>query len=48
MTKLTMHYIKNHFVVTGSDISPLQFKSRPEARDSVQDSPSRFTHNGDR
>jgi hypothetical protein len=32
MTTFTMHYIKGHFVVSGPDISPMRFKSRPEAR----------------
>jgi hypothetical protein len=31
MTTLTMRYIRGHFVVTGPDISPMLFKSRPEA-----------------
>jgi hypothetical protein len=29
---LTMRYIRGRFVVTGPDISPMLFKSRPEAR----------------
>ena len=33
MTTLTMRYIKGDFVVTGPDVPPMQFKSRPEARD---------------
>ena len=33
MTTLTLRRIKDHFVVTGPDIEPMQFKSRPEARD---------------
>ena len=33
MTTLTLRRIKNHFVVTGPDIEPTRFKSRPEARD---------------
>jgi hypothetical protein len=33
MTTFTMRYIKGHFVVTGSDVPPMQFKSRAEARD---------------
>ena len=33
MTTLTVRRIKDHFVVTGPDIEPMQFKSRPEARD---------------
>jgi hypothetical protein len=33
MTTFTMRYIKGHFVVTGPDVPPMQFKSRPEARD---------------
>ena len=33
MTTFTMRYIKGHFVVTGLDVPPMQFKSRAEARD---------------
>jgi hypothetical protein len=33
MTTFTMRYIKGHFVVTGPDVPPMQFKSRAEARD---------------
>ena len=33
MTTLTMRYSKGHFVVTGPDVPPMRFKSRPEARD---------------
>ena len=33
MTILTLRRIKDHFVVTGPDIEPTRFKSRPEARD---------------
>jgi hypothetical protein len=33
MTTLTMRYTNGHFVVTGPDIQPAKFKSRPEARD---------------
>ena len=33
MTTLTFRRIKDHFVVTGPDIEPTRFKSRPEARD---------------
>jgi hypothetical protein len=33
MPTLTLRRIKNHFVVTGPDIEPTRFKSRPEARD---------------
>ena len=33
MTTLTLRYIRDHFVVTGPDIEPMRFKSRPEARD---------------
>jgi hypothetical protein len=33
MTTLTLRRIKDHFVVTGPDIEPMKFKSRPEARD---------------
>lgn len=32
MTTLTLRRIKDHFVVSGPDIEPLYFKSRPEAR----------------
>ena len=33
MTTLTMRIIKGDFVVTGPDIAPMKFKSRPEASD---------------
>ena len=33
MTTLTMRLVKGDFVVTGPDIEPMRFKSRPEARD---------------
>ena len=33
VTTLTLRRIKGHFVVTGPDIPPMQFKSRPEAKD---------------
>ena len=33
MTTFTMRSVKGHFVVTGPDIPPMQFKSRAEARD---------------
>ena len=33
MTTLTLRYIKGDFVVTGSDIEPLRFKTRREAKD---------------
>jgi hypothetical protein len=33
MTVLTLRYIKGDFVVTASDIAPMKFKSRREARD---------------
>ncbi len=32
MTTLTLRRIKDHFVITGPDIEPMRFKSRPEAR----------------
>ena len=32
MTVLTMRRIRDHFIVTGSDIEPLTFKTRYEAR----------------
>jgi hypothetical protein len=31
MTTLTMRMIKGHFVVSGPDVEPMKFKSRPEA-----------------
>ena len=31
-----MRYVKGHFVLTGLDVPSMRFKSRPEARDSVQ------------
>ena len=33
MTALTLRRIRGEFVVTGPDIEPMRFKSRPEARD---------------
>ena len=33
MTTLTMRVVKGDFIVTGPDIAPMKFKSRPEARD---------------
>ena len=33
MTNLTLRRIKNHFVVTGPDIVPMRFETRPEAKD---------------
>jgi hypothetical protein len=33
MPKLTLRYIKGHFVVSGPDIPPMWFGSRPEAKD---------------
>ena len=33
MTTFTMRYVKGHFVLTGPDVPPMQFKSRAEARD---------------
>ena len=33
MTTLTMRLVKGDFIVTGPDIAPMKFKSRPEARD---------------
>jgi hypothetical protein len=33
MTTLTLRYIKGDFVVTGSDIEPLRFKTRRAPRD---------------
>jgi hypothetical protein len=33
MTTLTMRVVPGDFIVTGPDIEPMKFKSRPEARD---------------
>ena len=33
VTTLTLRRIKDHFVVTGPDIEPMRFKTRPEAKD---------------
>ena len=33
MTTLTMRLVSGDFIVTGPDIAPMKFKSRPEARD---------------
>jgi hypothetical protein len=33
MTTLNLRRIKDHFVVTGPDVEPTRFGSRPEARD---------------
>ena len=33
MTTLTMRRVHGDFIVTGPDIAPMKFKSRPEARD---------------
>jgi hypothetical protein len=33
LTTLTMRMIRGHFVVSGPDVEPMKFKSRPEARD---------------
>ena len=33
MTTLTMRLIKGHFIVSGPDVEPMKFKSRPEASD---------------
>jgi hypothetical protein len=33
MTTLTMRLIKGDFVATGSDVEPMKFKSRREAKD---------------
>jgi hypothetical protein len=33
MTVLTMRYQQGHFVVSGPDIEPINFKTRGEARD---------------
>jgi hypothetical protein len=33
MTVLTMRYQRGHFVVSGPDVEPVEFKTRSEARD---------------
>jgi hypothetical protein len=33
MTTLTMWLVRGHFIVSGPDVEPMKFKSRPEARD---------------
>ena len=33
MITLTMRVVKGDFIITGPDIAPMKFKSRPEARD---------------
>ena len=33
MTPLTLRFVKDHFLVTGPDIEPMRFKTRPEAKD---------------
>jgi hypothetical protein len=33
MTSLAMRLVRGDFIVTGPDIAPMKFKSRPEARD---------------
>jgi hypothetical protein len=33
MTTFTLRYTRGHFIVTGPDIPPMQFKSRADARD---------------
>jgi hypothetical protein len=33
MTTLTMRVVRGDCIVTGPDIEPMKFKSRPEARD---------------
>ena len=47
MTTLTMRLVKGDFIVTGPDIAPMKFKSRPRPR-LVQDPPSRLAHHRDR
>jgi len=33
MTTLTMRLVKGHFIVSGPDVEPMNFKSRHEAED---------------
>jgi hypothetical protein len=33
MTTLTLRRIKDHFIVSGPDVEPTRFESRPEAKD---------------
>ena len=42
MTTLTMRVVKGDFIVTGPDIAPMKFKTRPEARDWCKNAPSRL------
>ena len=44
MLKLTLRYIEGHFIVTGPDIPPMQFKSRAEAQGLVQGELSRLAY----
>ena len=48
MTTLTVRFVKDHFVVTGPDIEPMRFKSRPEGQGLVHGASSRLASNGDR
>jgi hypothetical protein len=48
MTTLTMRYVKGHFVITGPDVPPMKFKSRPEARDWCKTHNPRLAGNRDR
>ena len=46
MTTLTMRLVKGDFIVTGPDIAPMKFKSRPRGARLVQDAPSRLADHG--
>ena len=48
MTTLTMRVVKGDFIVTGPDIAPMKFKSRPRGARLVQDAPSRLACHRDR
>ena len=48
MTTLTMRPVKGDFIVTGPDVEPMKFKSRPEARDWCKAHQSMTGPGGDR
>ena len=48
MTTLTMRLVKGDFIVTGPDVEPMKFKSRPRGARLVQDAPSRLADHRDR
>ena len=35
MTTLTKRMIKGHFVVSGPDVEPMKFKTRPEGKETL-------------